>query len=292
MVESSAPAALSTGAVAAALGISQRAVLRAVRRGALVPALRTPGGHYRFTPAAVAAYAPARHVTWRQKTETDGHMRRIYQALTGGVLILDAEGRIDDANAAAEDLLGVPLSQMRGRVHGEMFLHATCGDGSPLPPGERPAMIALRTGQPVCGLAVRLPHTDGTTRQVQVDAVPVCDEAGAVAHVVVSYVDLTARLEAEEARRASEDRYRRLVETAQEGIWELDTALATTYVNRKMATLLGHAPETCWGVPSGRSWRRRDKRWRGQTWHGSPMDMPSRASTSSRARTGPRSGPC
>ena len=43
-----------------------------------------------------------------------------------------------------------------------------------------------------------------------------------------------------EALCASEERYRRLVELAQEGIWRFDTELRTTYVNQTMAALLGY----------------------------------------------------
>jgi PAS domain S-box-containing protein len=57
-----------------------------------------------------------------------------------------------------------------------------------------------------------------------------------------------ARLFAERSRteaalRESEARYRRIVETAAEGIWALDADAQTTFVNRKMAEMLGYAPE-------------------------------------------------
>jgi len=48
---------LSTGEAARRLGLTRHTLARAVRRGDLVPALRTPGGAYRFRPAAIAAYA-------------------------------------------------------------------------------------------------------------------------------------------------------------------------------------------------------------------------------------------
>ena len=42
----------------------------------------------------------------------------------------------------------------------------------------------------------------------------------------------------------SEERYRRIVETASEGIWILDEAGRTRYVNQRMAQMLGCSPES------------------------------------------------
>ena len=44
-------------------------------------------------------------------------------------------------------------------------------------------------------------------------------------------------------RRAGEQRYRRIVDTAQEGIWSIDEAGETNFVNQRMASMLGYGPE-------------------------------------------------
>jgi PAS domain S-box-containing protein len=51
-----------------------------------------------------------------------------------------------------------------------------------------------------------------------------------------------------EALQASEERYRRIVETAEEGIWMLDEAGGTTFVNQKMAQMLGYTVEEMAGA--------------------------------------------
>ncbi|MCC6749386.1 MAG: response regulator [Deltaproteobacteria bacterium] len=53
---------------------------------------------------------------------------------------------------------------------------------------------------------------------------------------------------AEEALRASEARYRRIVETAQEGVWVVDRELCTTFVNRRLAAMLGTTAEAMLGT--------------------------------------------
>ncbi|MEP6572291.1 MAG: PAS domain S-box protein [Gemmatimonadota bacterium] len=54
---------------------------------------------------------------------------------------------------------------------------------------------------------------------------------------------------AQEALRLSEERYRRIVETANEGIWALDENGHTTFVNGQMARMLGYSVEAMLGLP-------------------------------------------
>ncbi len=55
----------------------------------------------------------------------------------------------------------------------------------------------------------------------------------------------------QEALRASEEKYRAIVETANEGIWAVDADRRTTYMNEKMAEMLGYSREEA----LGKSWK-------------------------------------
>ena len=55
--------------------------------------------------------------------------------------------------------------------------------------------------------------------------------------------ELAERNAAEQKLRQSEQRYRRLVDTASEGVWEFDEHYKTTYVNRRAAEMLGYEPQ-------------------------------------------------
>ena len=61
--------------------------------------------------------------------------------------------------------------------------------------------------------------------------------------IVAVYDDITDRKRAEEALRGSEEKYRRIVETANEGILLADEDFLVTYVNQKLADMLGCLPE-------------------------------------------------
>ncbi len=59
--------------------------------------------------------------------------------------------------------------------------------------------------------------------------------------------DITDRMQAEDALRRTEERYRRIVETTNEGVWMLDSEFRTSFVNGQMAEMLGYKPEEVLG---------------------------------------------
>jgi PAS domain S-box-containing protein len=60
--------------------------------------------------------------------------------------------------------------------------------------------------------------------------------------VVVYTDDITERRAMEQALRRSERMYRTIVDSAHEGIWTIDREGVTTYVNSRMAAMLGYEP--------------------------------------------------
>jgi len=67
--------------------------------------------------------------------------------------------------------------------------------------------------------------------------------------VLAFLTDITDLKRAEQAIRESEYKYRTLVETLQEGIWVIDKEGYTTYVNPRMAQMLGYTTEDMIGRP-------------------------------------------
>jgi len=61
-------------------------------------------------------------------------------------------------------------------------------------------------------------------------------------------LEITERKRAEEALRASENRFRIIVEAAEEGIWQVDREWKTSYVNRRMEQMLGCEPGSMLGL--------------------------------------------
>lgn len=81
---------------------------------------------------------------------------------------------------------------------------------------------------------------DGRYRAVLTRGVPIRDESGNIESWIGINLDITERRKTEEDLRKSESRLRRIIETANEGIWVLDSKDKTTFVNSKMAQMLGY----------------------------------------------------
>ncbi|MGE0130785.1 MAG: PAS domain-containing protein [Blastocatellales bacterium] len=73
------------------------------------------------------------------------------------------------------------------------------------------------------------------------------DPEGRPLRTVTAVQDITERKRFEEALMTSEERYRNLIETANEGIWLVDSEASTLYVNERMANLLGYDAEEITG---------------------------------------------
>jgi len=69
---------------------------------------------------------------------------------------------------------------------------------------------------------------------------PVITDNGDVIGVCFSSLNITDRKTAEEALQRSEEQYRNLIENMQEGIWVINKESYTTFVNPRMAEMLGY----------------------------------------------------
>ncbi len=85
----------------------------------------------------------------------------------------------------------------------------------------------------------RLLHADGTWRWIESSAKNLLDKPGVQA-IVLNYRDITKRKQLEESLKQSEAKYRKIVETTNEGVIVLDRDTRTTLINQQMAAMLGY----------------------------------------------------
>jgi len=173
-------------------------------------------------------------------------LRTLYAAISCGVIVLDMTREVVDANAAAQQIVGLGLEEMRGYRLRDFMLRLTREDGSDLPEEERYSLRVLRTGQPQRDVVVGMTRPDGQRRWLRMDYVPVSIDDG-IGRIVVSFIDITARKTAEEALRVSEEYFRALSEHSSDLVAILDASGVYRYVSPSHQRILGYAPEQLYG---------------------------------------------
>ncbi|GCL63735.1 sensor domain-containing diguanylate cyclase [Pseudaquabacterium pictum] len=138
--------------------------------------------------------------------DSEERYRTLFETVAQGVVYQDAAGRITSANPAAQRILGLTLDQMQGRHSVDPRWQAIHEDGSPFPGTEHPAMVALRTGQPVHQVVMGVHAPNRGCTWLLVNATPVL-RAGQAQEVYSSFEDITERvlLSQELKRQASTD---------------------------------------------------------------------------------------
>ena len=138
--------------------------------------------------------------------DSEERYRTLFETVAQGVVYQDAAGHITSANPAAQRILGLTLDQMQGRHSVDPRWQAIHEDGSPFPGSEHPAIVALRTGQPVHQVVMGVDAPGRGCTWLLVNATPVF-RAGQALEVYSSFEDITERmlLGRELKRQASTD---------------------------------------------------------------------------------------
>lgn len=93
----------------------------------------------------------------------------------------------------------------------------------------------------------RLLLKEGTVKFVNERCETFYDDAGKAIRSIGTVQDITEQIRAEKALRASEERFRAIVETTNDWIWEIDANGVYTYASPAVKTLLGYEPESIIG---------------------------------------------
>ncbi len=199
------------------------------------------------------------------RRESEARMRTIIETMAEGLIVLDETAVILECNPAACTILGRDADRLRGRPFLAPDWHGVTEDGAPLSPERHPAMRSLREGEPVRNVVVGIPSVAGggwwvvrgetlsslpptpplTTRWLLVNAMPlaVSRPSQKAARVVVTFADVTDHRRALEVVRASEEKYRELVETLPIMLVQFDGAGHVVYMNPAARSATGYGPE-------------------------------------------------
>ncbi len=186
--------------------------------------------------------------------ESNRRVADILNFLPDATLVIDCKGRVIAWNKAAEQMTGIKAEDILGKGDYEYAI--------PFYGYRRPILVdhVLNYEQDwepnysnieIKGnvlIGENLCTTIGNSQTyLWAIATPLYDIQGRITGAIESIRDVTDRRRAENDLKASEEQYRRIVETANEGIWLSDCDNKITFVNEKMASMLGYPVESIMG---------------------------------------------
>lgn len=172
-----------------------------------------------------------------EQQEPEREKESILNSLVEHVIYEDKEMNILWANRAACESVSLACEQLIGRHCYEVWLKRR----DPCP--DCPVIQAMETGQSQ-EIAKKTP--DG--RAWFIRGYPVRDENGNITGAIETTLDITKRERAEEALRESEEKYRNLVERANDGIAIIQETLIK-YINPRLAEICGYTFDEIVGKP-------------------------------------------
>ncbi len=164
-----------------------------------------------------------RDLSLRKKAEEAmRYQAKLVEHVSDAIIGLDADGRIDSWNPAAEEMYG----WTNEAVVGQKFADVVGAD----------SRLGLESSKHLETVHRR---SDGSLLEVRISVALVLDEEHQVTGAVAVCADITERRRSEAARRALEERYTAVVASLEEGIVVSDDQGVITAANRAAESILG-----------------------------------------------------
>jgi PAS domain S-box-containing protein len=167
--------------------------------------------------------------------ESEQRFRAVFEWATEGILVADIRTKkFVDGNRAICRMLGYDLEEIKTLVATDIH-----------PKEELPRVLEdfdkFIRGKPVLTKGSRVRRKDGSIFFADISAYPL--KIDGKTYVAGVFRDVTEPRRTEQALRESEQRFRALVETTSDFVWEVDRNCFYTYASPRVKDLLGYNPE-------------------------------------------------
>lgn len=169
----------------------------------------------------------------------------LFQQFPFGITISDENGGILETNVVAEELLGILKEEHESKSINPEDWNIIRPDGSPMPLEEWAAVVALRENR-VVSKVMGVVGQDGAAAWFNVAAAPLHLKGYGV---VITYHNITDKIQTEQALKDSEKRFQMFFENAPLGYQSLDENGCFIQVNQTWLQILGYAREEVIGRP-------------------------------------------
>jgi PAS domain S-box-containing protein len=175
----------------------------------------------------------------RQLLEANSEIQTIFNAVLDAVIIIDEGGFIVKWDHKSEILFGWKEAEVMGTSLSEVIIPHRYRAAH-----EQGMKHFLKTGEgPILGRTVEVIALKKGNEEFDISLSISPHRMNGKYRFIGFIRDITSRKKAEAELRHSEKRYRQIVETTQEGIWLDDENSCVTFVNKKMAEMLGYSTE-------------------------------------------------
>lgn len=152
----------------------------------------------------------------------------LFEAMGHGVVHHDSKAEIIDANPAACKLLGLNVSQLKGRTPSHPEWRVITAEGAPFPGNLHPASECLRTGQQVRDVVMGVYHPEKKEFVwLLVNAEPIFEsqQQNKLIGILTTFTDITTRINLEKDLRQ------------QHKLQELLTKISRTFININLSNI-------------------------------------------------------
>jgi len=168
--------------------------------------------------------------------EAQKHYGALIETVSDAIISIDHETRVLLWNSAAEKMFGYSRGETVGSFLTDLIVPDHCADSlrKDFAKGENNPLIGETT-------EIEAKRKDGKVFPAELSVSARKTPGGWISTIIVR--DISERKMAERALRKSEEKYRQLIENLQEGIWVIDKDSYTTFVNPRMAEMLGYTTD-------------------------------------------------
>ncbi|MGB7575022.1 MAG: PAS domain S-box protein, partial [Thermodesulfobacteriota bacterium] len=188
----------------------------------------------------------ARDITERKKAEealkkSEERFEELYDDAPIGYFEYNTDGRITSVNRTESEMLGYSVEEMIGQPPWKFIVEEDIA---------RQQILDMLAGimPPAQGLERTYRRKDGTTFPALVQDRLFQEAEGKILGIRATILDVTERKRAGESLRQSEEKYRTILESIEDGYYEVDLGGNFTFFNDSMCRILGYPKEELMGM--------------------------------------------
>ncbi|MGM0613875.1 MAG: PAS domain-containing hybrid sensor histidine kinase/response regulator, partial [Bacteroidota bacterium] len=191
--------------------------------------------------ACFIIFAEISYQLLKKQQELKEHFHITLKSIGDAVISTDSHGRINDMNKVAESITGWNLEEAKGEYLNKVFHIINTHTREP---AENPADKVFKDGH-IVGLAnhTSLISKNGDEYQIADSASPIKNKNGRIEGVVLVFSDVSEKYRRQEALKASEAKFRSIIDNAPDGIFISDENGKYLDVNQAACDITGYSQE-------------------------------------------------